>query len=313
MPYDPRVGWPSVAALLGGACSIDVYDVRLATRDAASGDTVVADAPAGDGGAQRSCGPPAPPGCGRARVAGGTFRMGNPDAEDPGGRAVPTQRSITVSAFALDRFEVTVGRFRRYVAENGAPAGIWTRVDDGLRSDCNWTTDPGDREGHPMNCVDWNAASAFCVWDALKGRLPREAELEFAARGTENRRWPWGGNERVAPSFVCWERCCEPKLGTCEESDPAFESGRSPEGVWHLVGNVSEWAFDDYAAYTDALCWGDVPRADPVCTRGQTFRTIRPGAWNSRGNDPRMLVGARSAQSVLYRHASVGFRCVAPP
>ncbi len=307
--------WLPVASLLAGACSVDAYDVRLAPRDAAPSDMATIEVSVGDGGAPRSCAPPAPPGCGRAVIAGGSFVMGNPDAQDATGRAVPVQRSITVSAFALDRFEVTVGRFRRYVSENGTPAGIWTRVDDGLRSDCNWTPDPGAREGHPMNCIDWNAAAAFCAWDAADGRLPREAELEFAARGTDNRRWPWGGNERVAPSFVCWERCCEPKLGTCDEADPAFEGGRSPEGVWHLVGNVSEWAFDDYAAYTDALCWGDVPRADPVCARGQAYRAMRLGSWSSRGGaaDIGILVGARNAQPVLYRHATVGFRCVAPP
>ena len=317
-----RLTVTALAPCLAAACSFDAYDIRLAARDATvsdapdASDALVIDAVTGPVASSASCTPTAAPGCGRARITGGTFVLGSTEAWDsdapPPGRATPLQRNITVSTFVLDRYEVTVGRFRRFVEDTAAPRGLWTRTADDLRADCNWTPTAGDREAHPINCVDWDAAQAFCAWDVPGGSLPTEAQLELAARGTTARRWPWATAERLVPAWVCWDRMVPMRLGTCVVDDPDYARGQSPEGVWHLVGNVSEWTADLYAGYGNDLCWGDRPRVDPRCVSGtEDFPTVRKGAWTD-GDVTSLLPGARWKQSRLYRHAAVGFRCAAP-
>lgn len=155
-------------------------------------------------------------GCGTAKddcctpiaVPGGTFDRRN-DKDLP----------ATVNAFALDKYEVTVGRFRAFVAAGGAtrqsppqegagedplvPGSGWRPeyvaylpTDVGaLRaslagSGATWTDEPGANELRPINRVSWALAFAFCAWD--KGRLPTYAEWSFAAAGGDEQRvYPW--------------------------------------------------------------------------------------------------------------------------
>jgi formylglycine-generating enzyme required for sulfatase activity len=125
-----------------------------------------------------------------------------------------------VSAFRLDTYEVTVSRFRTFVADqrHELPAGSgkvpnaagdhgwlpeWNAIthavltEPGSRQrelDCDrqgtWTENPGENESRPINCLNYFEAFAFCIWDG--GRLPTEAEWHFAAEGgSEGRRYPW--------------------------------------------------------------------------------------------------------------------------
>ncbi|MCA9623624.1 MAG: SUMF1/EgtB/PvdO family nonheme iron enzyme, partial [Myxococcales bacterium] len=124
----------------------------------------------------------------------------------------------TVSDFRLDRFEVTVGRFRRFVnaypssapapgdgAHPAIPGSGWDASDDAklpgdatalmAALDCGsyttYTDQVGGQEHLPINCLTWELAFAFCAWDG--GRLPTEAEWNYAAAaGAEQRLYPWG-------------------------------------------------------------------------------------------------------------------------
>jgi sulfatase modifying factor 1 len=136
----------------------------------------------------------------------------------------------TVSSFRLDKYDVTVGRFRQFVAAwnggwtpaaasgkhthlnggqglaNGGSGGGyepgWVAADDGnIRpTDANlacsptfatWTTGAGSQENLPIDCVNWYESYAFCIWDG--GFLPSEAEWEYAAAGgSQQREYPWG-------------------------------------------------------------------------------------------------------------------------
>ena len=152
--------------------------------------------------------------CSSPLVAGGTFRLG--DGSGP---------SATLSAFHLDRFEITVGRFRRFLqgydawrsgghpaAGDGAhlkiPGSGWdatwnsslaaratsaATLQAALKCDAKgqtWTDAPGENENRPINCINWFEAFAFCAWDG--GRLPTEAEFNYAqAGGSEQRHFPW--------------------------------------------------------------------------------------------------------------------------
>jgi len=140
------------------------------------------------------------------------------------------EHPVTVPGFSLDRYEVTVGRFRKFVdAWTGAPipagsgahpdvlgSGWKTEWDRQLPGDrdafigalhCDgghetWRDVAGPGEDRPIGCLNWYEAFAFCIWDG--GRLPVEAEWEYAAAGgIENRLYPWGSHEpdctRVRP------------------------------------------------------------------------------------------------------------------
>ncbi len=261
--------------------------------------------------ASRSCAPPAPPGCGRVRFAGGMAPLGDAEASDPdasGGRALPVQRMIRVGAFQLDQHEVTVGRFRRYVAATGRAVGFDVR--DGSHEHCNWSAAPADREAHPVNCVDWETAAAFCAWDDLLARLPTEAEWELAARGAAARPWPWGPAV-ATPAMACFGRCVGRCEGSCVADGSAFTAGRTPEGVWHLAGNVQEWVADWYLPYDNAACWGDRAQSDPRCETNTGERTTRGGSW--RTVEATALRGAaRLALGDEERSDATGFRCAVP-
>jgi formylglycine-generating enzyme required for sulfatase activity len=160
--------------------------------------------------------------CANERVPAGTFYRSSDSAN--GDLRYPA----TLSAFDLDTYEVTVGRFRRFVDDFGAgyhpPAGsgknpnnaadpgwdaAWNELlpadrDELVGSEAGvkcedtgwplgfwtWTDAPGANENRPINCVDWYVAFAFCIWDG--GRLPTEAEWNYAgAGGDEQRFFPW--------------------------------------------------------------------------------------------------------------------------
>lgn len=273
---------------------------------------------------QRSCSPPVA-GCGQARIGGGTFSMGDPMAFDRyglGEGAAPRQDHITVGGFMLDRYEVTVVRFnafwrarmvdggasirRRPISYPGGRTISWDGVGQApLTMDryCNWTMS-GARDGHPITCVDWWTGQEFCAWDTDGGRLPTEAEWEYAARGPLNRPWPWGALGSTTPdSRVCWMR----STGTCLEEDPVFASGATPDGVRHLVGNVWEWTADSYASYVDTTCWNNQARSDPLCMNDSDSRSVRGGSWGNIGAGVRS--GARDVLQPSRPYETVGFRC----
>ncbi|MGH7964336.1 MAG: formylglycine-generating enzyme family protein, partial [Candidatus Binatia bacterium] len=107
-------------------------------------------------------------------------------------------RTVTVEAFRLDRTEVTVAQYGRCVEAGGCNSdglimeGITIQIGDKDHSDwvqeCNWGK--AGREDRPINCVDWQQASAYCSWAGK--RLPTEREWEKAARGTDRRTYSWG-------------------------------------------------------------------------------------------------------------------------
>lgn len=259
---------------------------------------------------QRSCPNPTEPGCGMEAVPGGTFTMGEPPN---------AQTSITVSPFAMDRYEVTVARFRRYVAA-GMPrvalgvvvyAGGVQIVDEApalprerdATNECNWLSTPGAREEHPINCVSWSTAQAFCVWDGA--RLPTEAEWEFAARGTDGRLYPWGTTPLSSNICVSTQSCPETSL--------LHSSDRSPFGIYHMGVNVREWTADRYLDYSDRRCWGNMTRTNPLCTvmgagiLGGSPITVRGDYW---GGGERNVAILRVSWEQFDFVRSVGFRCV---
>ncbi|MFO0604489.1 MAG: SUMF1/EgtB/PvdO family nonheme iron enzyme [Polyangiales bacterium] len=291
--------------------------------------------------ASPSCPTEATPGCRRVRVPGGTFTLG----EEAAGSA-PVQPGITVDDFVLDATEVTVARFRRFVDAYNAgtlgdrfaaryPTSPVTELtveraalrsplaDSGLQ--CNWTPmvrSPA-RESHPINCVAWEVALAFCAWDG--GRLPTEAEFERAARhalGPAGSAWPWGAE---APTCARAHWQAMPTVLRCagDDTQATRRVGSLPLGargaVFDLAGNVAEWAADEYLPFAAASapnrCWGLGPQRNPLCRgTGAAERTARGGSWYDDDPSGVTLRGAaRASGNVHAASAQRGLRCARAP
>jgi sulfatase modifying factor 1 len=157
-----------------------------------------------------------------AKIPGGKLKMGR----DDGKKSEAPAHEVTVKDFFIDTREVTVAAYRECVAAKKCPEP----TDDEF---CNFHKK--DRDNHPINCVDFKSAEAFCAFAGK--RLPTEQEWERAARGDDGRKYPWGAEEPNM-DLLCWKRLKE-KLGTCEVS--SRPKGASPYGVLDMAGNVNEW------------------------------------------------------------------------
>jgi len=181
----------------------------------------------------------------------GSFLMGaqkdDPEAPgyDPGADDDESPvRRVTVKPFVIARHPVTNGEYAAFVQATGKePPEHW----EGGKI-------PEGKEDHPVVHVSWKDAVAFCEWASQrmsKGgeqreiRLPTEAEWEYAARGSEGRKYPWP-EERGEPS----DRLAN--FGrNVDDTTPvgAYPEGATPEGVHDLAGNVWEWCRDWYGEY----------------------------------------------------------------
>jgi len=136
---------------------------------------------------------------GMVSIPGGEFWMGSPDGV--GDADEHPRHRVQLSPYCIDRTEVTVAAYRACVDAGACAAATTDNVygsnpqeEDArrrrgvLNEFCNWNR--GNATRHPINCVTWAHADSFCRFRG--GRLPTEAEWEFAARGTDERRYPWG-------------------------------------------------------------------------------------------------------------------------
>jgi formylglycine-generating enzyme required for sulfatase activity len=138
----------------------------------------------------------------------------------------------------LDRFEVTVGRFRNYT--DALPAGPRDLLRAALACpDGTWTDTPEDKEFHPISCVLRGDAIAFCAWD--QGRLPTEAEWNFAAAGGDQQRhFPWS-NPPESTALHPWHAVYDTTSAAAVGSRTA---GAGRWGHLDLAGNVFEIVLD---------------------------------------------------------------------
>jgi len=168
-------------------------------------------------------------------VPAGTLEMGSNDG-DPDERPV---HRVHVAAFQIDATEVTTEAYAACVKAGRCPAPST------FHASCNGLT--SDVAAHPVNCVTWPMARAFCQWRGA--RLPTEQEWEYAARGPSSQRFPWGTERRTDAS--CWNRPAG-KTRTCPVG--SFASDRSPFGVLDMAGNVAEWTESAYCHFDGTSC-----------------------------------------------------------
>jgi len=210
---------------------------------------------------------------GMASIPRGTFQMGSNNGEAD----EKPVHAVTVGAFCMDVTEVTVDAYAACVRSGACNTSSLTGVH------CNWGE--SGKGNHPINCVDWNQATAYCRW--ARKRLPTEEEWEHAARGADGRRYPWG-NEAPA-NQLCWNR----SDGTCQVG--GYTSGDSPFGLHDMAGNVWEWTSSGYSE-------------DYGRNRVNAARVHRGGSWFNI-NTSYVRAAVRDRYDPSFRSDALGFRC----
>jgi formylglycine-generating enzyme required for sulfatase activity len=216
---------------------------------------------------------PREPERGFVEIPAGPFLMGEDDE----------QHEVTLPAFSIGRYPVTVAQFRAFVEHSGYEA------------------DPRALEGvanHPVVRVSWHDAVAYCEWLAERPReagrevkvtLPSEAEWEKAARGTDAREYPWGSGEDPEKASYDDTGLGEPSTVGC------FSKGVSPYGCEEMSGNVLEWTGD---VFEDA-------------EESQVLRVLRGGSFVNGSWFARCACRLRVVPG--FRGFGLGFRVVLSP
>lgn len=275
----------------------------------------------------------------RICVDGGFFFLGDPAVFAYGNFDAVPEHVALIDALVIDKYEVTVGRFRQAL-EEGLLSNVELPVvndepldfdgDDESR-ECTFSTGPLSRENYPLNCVSWETARAFCT--ANGGDLPTEAQWEYvaAAAGRNNRetRFAWGSEEPSCDRAV-YARAASPAKGANGCAPDHVDVGVQPVsvdskdrtalGVVGMGGSLRELTLDANRPYC-AQCWFDAPLNEPSCDVGAAaVASIRGGDWAS--DEDSLLVGLRNQDVATAAEfidedspvwsSRVGFRCVRP-
>jgi formylglycine-generating enzyme required for sulfatase activity len=288
-----------------------------------------------------TCGPAGTSSCCESPVVtGGTFYRSYDLGSDA---AYPDMTNpATVSTFRLDRFEISVGRFRQFVvagmgtqerppsAGDGAhpliaqsgwdPAwnsNLVAKTSDltaALSCDATatWTVSSGANETLPITCITWYEAAAFCAWDG--GFLPTEAEWNYAAAGgSEQRAYPWS-NPASSLTIDCSYADYAGSTGFCVPGAgitvlPVGTDSPRGDGVWgqsDLAGNVWELVLDWSGTYP-------LPCADCADLVTGTERGIRGGGAKVDASNQRVSLRASIVPTSRTAHMNQGARCARSP
>ncbi len=214
------------------------------------------------------------------------------------------QRKVWVSAFAIDRVEVSVAAYRACVQAGACSPAPLSLSDPRFVAPML-----------PITSVTWGEAAAYCQWRGA--RLPTEAEWERAARGTDGRVWPWGNVLRgnvfnhgrfVGPDdnggdFAPLLRPDGSDGATFTAPVGSYPEGASPDGVLDLAGNAMEWTADFYRPEPPQLGAAVNPRGPDA----SSMRSVRGGSWRTPPFFSR--VSYRDYATPDTRSPEIGFRC----
>jgi iron(II)-dependent oxidoreductase len=233
------------------------------------------------GGGPSTCTATADPGD-VVQVPAGDFPMGcDADVDGDCGDDEKPKHVVTLSAFEIDKTEVTQAQYSACVAASACDA-----------PSCDWNCDHAD---FPASCVTWAQANAYCTFAGR--RLPTEAEWEKAARGEQGLKYPWGDAEPDCTRSN--------KAGCGDEAMPvgSLPDGASPYGALDMAGNMVELVADWY----DAAYYAGSPPADPPGPPKGTRYSGRGGGFKSPADYLR--ASKRDWYDPTDAGASLGFRC----
>jgi sulfatase modifying factor 1 len=256
-------------------------------------------------------------------VPAGSFRMGdNVGDGDPRERPVHV---VELDPFYIAKFEMTNGEWRRFRDDPAYDdAKHWPGGRVVPKDQVPYWAQPNNHGGgtpgsdeYPVLGVNWDSAVAYTSWLSAKTgkkyRLPTEAEWEKAARGSDQRRYPWGNAiDRTLANFVG----AQPydtgmPVGTFDgtrRGDRETKNNASPYGAYDMAGNVMEWCLDWYGRDYYSVS----PRRNPRGPDTGAYRVVRGGSFFVEGFDLRS--SARSAAWPSFQgHRMIGFRVVREP
>lgn len=210
-------------------------------------------------------------------IPAGEFTMGSDDYRD-NGKPIHT---VYLDTFYIEKYEVTVRQYRKFAQATGR----------------NMPDQPGWNEGdnYPVVNITWYDGSAYAIWSGK--RLPTEAEWEKAARGTDERKYPWGDT---------WDPSkCNSSDGYANTTPVgSFPQGASPYGVMDMAGNVWEWCADWY----DKNYYSQSSNNNPKGPSSGSSRGLRGGSWYGAQDNCR--ASSRNCGRPQGWGRNIGLRCV---
>lgn len=214
-----------------------------------------------------------------ASIPSGTFQMGcSPNDDDCNSDEEPSH-SVTVSGFEMLETEVTEGQYEAVM--DGNPS-------------CNYGG--GGGADHPVECVTWFNAKTFC--EAIGGRLPTEAEWEYAARGGTTTRYYCGDDPECLNDIAWYSENSSKMKHSVKKKEP------NSYGLYDMLGNVWEWTND----WLDSSYYESSPLSNPQGPDSGSFRVLRGGCFYDYAGNLRVSLRYYYYPSVDYG-VDFGFRC----
>lgn len=210
-------------------------------------------------------------------VSGGTFQMGCTSEQSNCNDDETPVHTVTVSDFKISKYEITNIQFVNFLNEvgvssdgthNGTKYIDIEAVDSHIEyKDGKFTVKDG-KDNYPVFYVTWYGAKAFCEHHG--GRLPTEAEWEFAARGGNNAKsYKFAGSNNIDEVAWYYDNCDNPR--------PVGEKNANELEIYDMTGNMSEWCSDWYKSDY----YSNSEENNPEGPEAGTDRTIRGGCWDS--------------------------------
>ncbi|MGH7456743.1 MAG: formylglycine-generating enzyme family protein, partial [bacterium] len=230
-------------------------------------------------------------------LPGGKFVMGS----DQGENDEKPPHEVEISPFKISKYPITNAQFELFMNDGGYQNKNWWseegwkyRQESNLEEPRLWRDENFNLPNQPVVGVSWFEAEAFCNWLSAEGmeqraegkklivRLPTEAEWEFAARGKDGRKFPWG-NDEPTPEYANYDQS---QIGR-PAAVGTYCLDATPEGIFDLAGNVWEWCRDWYGSQYYTQCKKKEVVKNPRGPQKGDYRILRGGAYYSGAIDLR--------------------------
>ena len=210
-------------------------------------------------------------------IEGGSFIMGSNQVVEE-----KPEHEAYIDPFYIDKYPVTFDEFAEFVEATDHPKPKF------------WDDHELNGPRQPVSGISFADAMAYSEWAGKQ--LPNERQWECAARGKENRKYPWGNHEPDTTLCNFGDYLGMPSIVTMHDS------GQTPDGVFDFSGNVYEWTTDSFVPYN--------PKGNSSAATSEPRRVVRGGSWHS--DESELTTSSRKGLFPESQLTTVGFRCVIP-